>query len=106
MVRLQKMSHDAMVDLLAEAVPSGGLSELIKILVDADEAKAVSVLADLNLKKTAEFLTPIEAERPWLKALPVAAKYHSSCGRTEMGHVMQGGPLGARWVTGIRQAIS
>ena len=63
-----------MVDLLAEAVPSGGLSELVKILIDADEAKAVSVLADLNLKKTAELLTPIAAELPWLKELPVAAE--------------------------------
>src|SRR6185437_2946513 len=74
LARLQKMSHDAIVDLFAEADSSGGWSELIRLLVDADEAKTVSVLADLNLKKTAKLLTPIEAELPWLKVLPAAAE--------------------------------
>lgn len=73
LARLLQMSHDEIVDLFARVTSPGDAAEVIKALAAADETKLVSVLADLNLRKAAELITPVEAEVPWLKSLPVAA---------------------------------
>jgi hypothetical protein len=76
--RIRQLSHDDAVDLFASASPED-LPGKLKALLIADEAKAVSILADLDPGKAAEIISPHARDFPWLATLPEAAEAIAQC---------------------------
>jgi len=71
--RIRQLPHDDAVDLFATASPED-LTVKLRVLLQADERGAVSILADLNQRRAAELISPIESEFPWLADLSLAAE--------------------------------
>jgi hypothetical protein len=71
--RIRQLPHDDAVDLFAQG-PAEDLSEKLKALLQADESRAVAILADLHPRKAAELMSPHEDKYPWLADLPNAAE--------------------------------
>jgi hypothetical protein len=73
LARILQMPHDDAVDLFAGA-PAEVLTEILKALLLADEAKAVAILADLNPGKAATIIDPHVDDFFWLYFLPDATE--------------------------------
>lgn len=71
--RIRDTSHNDAVDVFA-GTPQKDLTEVLRVLLRADESKAVAILADVNPRKAAELIGPHEEDFPWLACLPAAAK--------------------------------
>ncbi|HUN30753.1 MAG TPA: hypothetical protein VMU95_01935 [Trebonia sp.] len=70
--RLRGMPHNDAVDLLARAAPAD-VAEMLKVFLDADESRAIAILADINPRRSVPLIEPLAAEIAWLPSLPVAA---------------------------------
>jgi LGFP repeat len=70
--RLQRLSHDDLVDLFAKAFQCD-LAEVLTGWLAADEPSVVAVLADINPRRSSDLIAPLTANAPWLQSLPVAA---------------------------------
>jgi uncharacterized protein with LGFP repeats len=91
--RLQRESHDDLVDFFARATP-GDVGEILQVFLEMDEDKAVAVLGDIGRRKSHEL---ISAARPkalgvvFLITLPDAAleiaRKATSLKWTDAGHL-------------------
>jgi hypothetical protein len=71
--RIRQLRHDVSVDFFARAsVDDAG--EILRELLQTDEPKAISILADLNLRTAQRLLEPLTPDFPWLVDLPRAAE--------------------------------
>ena len=72
--RLQKLSHDELVDFFARALPSD-VSEILKIFYNAEEERVITILGDLNQRKATELVSMLsEGRGDPLNVLPKAAE--------------------------------
>jgi hypothetical protein len=67
---LQELEHRELVKFFARAEP-GDVSEIIAVFLEADEAKVVAVLADVNRRQATELLRTVPVDET-LAALPDA----------------------------------
>jgi hypothetical protein len=71
--RILKLPHDDALYLFASMAPRE-TSDIIAVLLAANEAKAVAVLGDLSPHKVAELARPLAESAKWLVSIPVAAE--------------------------------
>lgn len=71
--RIRQMSHDVAVDFFARA-PLDDASEILRALLQTDEPRAISILADLNRRTAEKLVQPLTDDFPWLVDLPTAAE--------------------------------
>jgi hypothetical protein len=74
--RIRAMGHDGAVDQLANA-EAGATAKVLDVLLNTDEALAVSLLADISRVKAEKLITLVSADVPgreWLRQLPAAAE--------------------------------
>jgi hypothetical protein len=71
--RLQRTSHDEVVDFFATA-RLDDVADLLAAFLETDVARLVAVLADINRRQAAELITPLVATAAWLAELPEAAE--------------------------------
>ena len=71
--RIRDIAHNDAVDLFA-SMPKKDLTEVLRVLLRADEARAIAILADVNPRKVAELVSPHEGDFPWLVYLPAAVR--------------------------------
>jgi hypothetical protein len=70
--RLQQLSHDELVDFFAKA-SQGDVSEILDVFLEADDAKVVAILGDINRRKATELLKGVNWGN-YRIALPEAAE--------------------------------
>jgi uncharacterized protein with LGFP repeats len=70
--RLQQLSHDELVDFFARASPPEDVSEILATFLEADQAKVVAVLADINRRKVTGLIAAFGPDH-FLANLPEAA---------------------------------
>jgi hypothetical protein len=70
--RLQQLSHDELVDFFARASPPEDVSEILATFLEADQAKVVGVLADINRRKVTGLIAAFGPDH-FLANLPEAA---------------------------------
>ena len=91
--RIRQMPHDVAVDFFAR-VSSDNVGETLRELLQTDEPKAVSILADLNWRTAEKLIQPLTHEFPWLADLPRAAEgIASHAAALEVGDVQGSGQL-------------
>jgi hypothetical protein len=71
--RLQSLSHNELVDFFVRA-SADDVAELLTVFLEADEAKVVAVLADMNRRRSTELIKPLVAAAQWLASLPEAVE--------------------------------
>lgn len=71
--RIRQISHDAAVDFFARA-SSDDAGEILRGLLQSDEPRAISILADLNWRTAEQLIQPLTHDFPWLVDLPGAAE--------------------------------
>jgi hypothetical protein len=72
LARLRQLSHEDAVSELASAPPDD-VAEVLKVMLGADEALAVALLADINPRKARELIGPLVQATAWLSDLAAAA---------------------------------
>ncbi len=71
--RLQLLSHDELVDLFARVSPRA-ISKVLTTFMEADEARVVAILADIDRRQAAALIKPFTAASGWLPPLPEASE--------------------------------
>jgi Biotin-requiring enzyme len=71
--RLQRLSHDELLDFFARAEPSD-VSEIVDVLREADLAKLTRVLADINRRKSIELIEGSSLDPRLFLLLPKASE--------------------------------
>jgi hypothetical protein len=72
--RLQELEHRDLVDFFAGAEPED-VSQILEIFYNAEEARVLTILADINRRKATELVSLIsEGDRDPLNGLPQAAQ--------------------------------
>ena len=71
--RLQQLTHDDLVDFFARATPES-VAEIFAAFLEADEAKVIASLADINPRKANELIATLPKAQAFLVALPKAAE--------------------------------